>query len=137
MNDERIEPSIEHEYSIALTVEQDRETQQQMLVARVQTTREFTSFAYRIGLEMSCDLSKKEITLQIGGLSIPNVMMPSNGSAVSEERIVLMPAGSYRFTACKKARSISTDVVVTQMRAVNVVPVSNGFASVYALRHDS
>jgi hypothetical protein len=71
MSDERIEPSINHEYIVEVTTEIDTETREQMLVLRVTTTREFTSFAYDISLQLSVNESEKQLHLEIGGLSIP------------------------------------------------------------------
>lgn len=130
MSDERIEPSIEHEYLIEVDTEIDAETKERMLVVRVTTSREFTSFAYDITLNLTLDQASKQVHLEVGGLSIPSVMMPSKGGAVSERRIKLMPAGTYQFTVAKKARSLSTTISIAKNGGVSAKSASNAFATI-------
>lgn len=132
MSDERIEPSIEHEYIIEVGAATDRETKERMLVVRVRTTREFTSFAYEITLNLTFSEASKHVHLEVGGLSIPSVMMPSNGGAVSERRIHLMPSGTYEFTIAKKGRTLSTTINVAKSGNVTAKPASNAFAAINA-----
>lgn len=132
MSDERIEPSIDHEYLIEVGAETDRETKERMLVVRVRTSREFTSFAYEITLNLTFDQASKHIHLEVGGLSIPSVMMPSKGGAVSERRINMMPAGTYEFTIAKKGRTLSTTINVAKSGDVTAKPASNTFAAINA-----
>lgn len=132
MSDERIEPSIDHEYLVEVGAETDRETKERMLVVRVRTSREFTSFAYDISLNLKLDQASKQVHLEVGGLSIPSVMMPSKGGAVSERRIQLMPAGTYQFTIAKKGRTLSTTINVTKSGDVTAKSASNTFAAINA-----
>jgi len=130
MNDERIEPSIDHEYLIDVGAEVDAETRERMLVVRVQTVREFTSYAYDITLHLSINASKNQVLLEVGGLSIPSVMMPAKGGAVSESRVKLMPAGTYEFTIVKKNRTLTTTLAVTDTGNVTAMPAANAFAAI-------
>lgn len=130
MSDERIEPSISHEYIVEVATEIDAETREHMLVLRVTTTREFTSFAYDISLQLSVNESEKQLHLEIGGLSIPSVMMPSTGGAVSERKITLLPAGTYQLTVAKKSRTLETSITITKNGTVTAKQAANAFAVV-------
>jgi hypothetical protein len=130
MSDERIEPSINHEYIVEVTTEIDAETREQMLVLRVTTTREFTSFAYDISLQLSVNESEKKLHLEIGGLSIPSVMMPSTGGAVSERKTKLLPAGTYQLTVAKKSRTLESSITIAKNGTVTAKAAANAFAVV-------
>jgi hypothetical protein len=130
MSDERIEPSIDHEYIVEVAAEIDAETREQMLVLRVTTTREFTSFAYDISLQLRLNESEKHLHLEIGGLSIPSVMMPSTGGAVSERRINLLPAGTYQLTVAKKSRTLETSITIAKNGTVTAKAAANAFAAI-------
>lgn len=132
MSDERIEPSIDHEYIIEIETGVDNETRRPLVVVRVTTTREFTSFAYDISLDLSVDEAAKKMHLEVGGLSIPSVMMPSKGGAISERTIELLPAGTYQFTVAKKNRNLSTSFVIAENGSLTVTSASNSFALIRA-----
>lgn len=127
MSDERIEPSIDHEYLIDVGTEIDTETRDRMLVVRVKTVREFTSFAYDITLNLSVNAHTNHVHLEVGGLSIPSV---SKGGAVSESRVKLMPAGTYEFTIAKKNRTLVTTLAVSDTGNVAAAPAANTFAAI-------
>ena len=101
-----------------------------MLVLRVTTTREFTSFAYDISLQLRLNESEKQLHLEIGGLSIPSVMMPSTGGAVSERRINLLPAGTYQLTVAKKSRTLQTSITIAKNGTVTAKAAANAFAAI-------
>ena len=130
MSDERIEPSIDHEYLVDVGTEIDTETRDRMLVVRVKTVREFTSFAYDITLHLTVNINTQNVHLEVGGLSIPSVMMPSKGGAVSESRVKLMPAGTYEFTVAKKNRTLVTTLAVSDTGNVVAAPAANAFAAI-------
>lgn len=132
MSDERIEPSIDHEYIVELGTGIDKDSRQPTVVVRVTTSREFTSFAYEISLDLAVDHTAKTMHLEVGGLSIPSVMMPSKGGAVSERTIELLPAGTYQFTVAKKNRSLTTSFVIAKNGTLTVKSVSNSFALIRA-----
>jgi hypothetical protein len=132
MSDERIEPAIDHEYIIEIAAGVDRETRKPTLEVRVTTAREFTSFAYDISLELSVDEGAKTIHLEVGGLSIPSVMMPSKGGAVSARSLELLPAGTYQLTVAKKNRSLSTSLVIAKKGSLTVKSAANSFALIRA-----
>jgi len=132
MSDERIEPSIDHEYIVEIATGLDNDTRKPAVIVRVSTTREFTSFAYDISLELSVDHSAKSVHLEVGGLSIPSVMMPAKGGAVSERSIELLPSGTYHFTVAKKNRSLETSFVISKDGALTVKSASNSFAHIRA-----
>ncbi|MFN4984902.1 MAG: hypothetical protein ACK5BQ_10050 [Ignavibacteria bacterium] len=132
MSDERIEPSIEHEYIVEVETGVDKDTRMPTLVVRVTTAREFTSFAYEISLELSVDHAAKTMHLEVGGLSIPSVMMPSKGGAISERTLELLPAGTYQFTVAKKNRNLSTSFVIAKTGLLTMKSASNSFALIRA-----
>jgi hypothetical protein len=130
MSDERIEPSISHEYIVEVATEVDAETRERMLVLRVTTTREFTSFAYDISLQLTVSESEKQLHLEIGGLSIPSVMMPSTGGAVSERKVNLLPAGTYQLIVAKKSRTLETSLTIAKDGTVSAKAAANAFAAI-------
>lgn len=102
MTDDRLEPTIDHEYVVSLFryVPEDGPAQ---LGVRVVTTREFTSFAYQLAMNVRIDGVRRLLRIEIGGLSIPSVMMPSAGGAVAERLVVFPEIGVLDVEIARKS----------------------------------
>ena len=112
MSDDRIEPSIDREYTVSF-FRQTSEDNVKVLGVRVVTTREFTSFAYALGLNVTYDVARRQMLIEIGGLSIPTVMMPAAGGAVAERSVAFPDAGAIDVVITRKSSRQSARLMIT------------------------
>ena len=112
MSDDRIEPSIDREYTI-MFLRLKSEDSTNMLGVRVVTTREFTSFAYALGLNVAFDAVRRHLRIEIGGLSIPSVMMPAAGGAVAERSVAIPDDGPVDVEIVRKSSRQTARLVIT------------------------
>lgn len=112
MSDDRIEPSIDREYTVSF-FRQTSEDNVELLGVRVVTTREFTSFAYALGLNVTYDVARRQMLIEIGGLSIPTVMMPAAGGAVAERSVAFPDAGAIDVEIIRKSSRQSARLMIT------------------------
>lgn len=102
MNDERLEPSVDHEYILAFSLVTSESGAAQLRV-QVITTREFTAFAYTLGITTSLDISRARLRIELGGLSIPSVMMPAAKGAHGEQAVAMPPDGEYQVEVTRRS----------------------------------
>lgn len=112
MSDDRIEPSIDREYTVTF-VRVESEESGDLLGVRVVTMREFTSFAYALGLNVSFDAVRRHLRIEIGGLSIPSVMMPAAGGAVAERHVSFPDDGIIGVEIVRKSSRQMARLVIT------------------------
>lgn len=128
MSDDRIEPSIDHEYVVTFLRQTSKEMVDELLV-RVITTREFTSFAYSLGLNVTFDATRRALRIEIGGLSIPSVMMPAAGGASSERAVALPSDGPVDVEILRKSSRQAGRLIISKgALAVEMVDSPDGFA---------
>ena len=84
-----------------------------MLGVRVVTTREFTSFAYALGLNVTYDAARRLLRIEIGGLSIPTVMMPAAGGAMAERSVAFPDEGVIDVEIVRKSSRQSARLMIT------------------------
>lgn len=119
MNDERFEPKVDHEYVVTFSAGTSEAGQQQLMV-HVMTTREFTSYAYTLGLKAKLDLGRTKLSIEVGGLSIPTMMMPAAKGAFGERALVMPPDGSYDVELTRRSSQQRVVLHVQGGRPVNV-----------------
>jgi hypothetical protein len=112
MSDDRIEPSIDREYTVSFYRKASEESAE-MLGVRVVTTREFTSFAYALGLNVTYDAVRRLLRIEIGGLSIPTVMMPAAGGAMAERSVAFPDEGAIDVEIVRKSSRQSARLMIT------------------------
>lgn len=128
MSDDRIEPSIAHEYVVTFMRQTSKEMVDELLV-RVITTREFTSFAYSLGLNVTFDTTRRVLRIEIGGLSIPSVMMPAAGGAVSERAVAFPSDGVIDVEILRKTSRQAGRLMISKGAiSVEMVESPDGFA---------
>lgn len=128
MSDDRFEPSIDHEYVVTFMRRTSKELVDELIV-RVITTREFTSFAYSLALNVTFDTMRRVLRIEIGGLSIPSVMMPAAGGAESERAIAFPTDGAIDVEILRKtSRQAGRLVIAKGAIAVEMVDSPDGFA---------
>ncbi|MBU3699983.1 MAG: hypothetical protein FGM33_08255 [Candidatus Kapabacteria bacterium] len=125
MTEERIEPSVDHEYVVTFA-QATSEAGESLLSVHVVTTREFTSYAYTLGLNLTIDHARARITIEVGGLSIPSVMMPAAKGAFGEKAIVMPPAGSYVVEVTRRASSQCATLLVNEGGPTSIAPDAEG-----------
>lgn len=111
MTDDRLEPTIDHEYVVSFFRQAPVDGPVQLGV-RVVTTREFTSFAYELALNVRLDSARRLLRIEIGGLSIPSVMMPSAGGAVAERQVVMPESGVLDVEIARKSSMQQARLVI-------------------------
>ncbi|MEN9282432.1 MAG: hypothetical protein RL594_1367 [Bacteroidota bacterium] len=111
MTDDRLEPTIDREYVVAFFRQAAVDGPPQLGV-RVVTTREFTSFAYELALNVRLDAARGLLRIEIGGLSIPSVMMPSAGGAVAERYVVMPETGVLDVEIARKSSVQQSRLVI-------------------------
>ncbi len=112
MSDDRIEPSIDREYTVTFFRQTSKESSDTLGV-RVVTTREFTSFAYALGLNVTYDTARRLLRIEIGGLSIPTVMMPAAGGAMAERNVTFPDDGAIDVEIVRKSSRQGARLVVS------------------------
>ncbi|MEY3385386.1 MAG: hypothetical protein RIR53_197 [Bacteroidota bacterium] len=125
MSDERIEPSVEHEYEVTFRPGTS-EAGEQLLTVHVVTTREFTSYAYTLGLTLSIDHTRARITIEVGGLSIPTVMMPAAKGAYGERSVIMPPEGEYIVELTRRSSSQRATLRIHSDGRASITPDSQG-----------
>jgi len=129
MNDERIEPVIEHEYVVSLVNTTDEETGKPLLTARIRTTREFESFAYSIALDSRYVSSENRWNVDIGGLSLPSITRTTSGSAWSDVSIPMPFGCDLEIVLKKRGKNSSVQIALSQDGSITIVEVAgDGFA---------
>lgn len=112
MTDERIEPTIDHEFELELAMEADRDSGTQMLALRVRSVREFTAFSYAISLTDRSAPSKGLYGMEIGGLSIPSVVPGDAGGARNAVRHQFPADGTYELSVARRSKKRTAQFVV-------------------------
>ncbi|MFN4908984.1 MAG: hypothetical protein ACK475_09315 [Bacteroidota bacterium] len=136
MNDERFEPKVEHEYIVTFSAVVSEAGQQQLMV-HVMTTREFTSYAYSLGLTAKLDLGRTKLSIEVGGLSIPTMMMPAAKGAFGERALVMPPDGSYDVELTRRSSQQRVVLHVQGGRPVNVSEAADGGFALFRIAASS
>ncbi|MBU3679009.1 MAG: hypothetical protein FGM32_05315 [Candidatus Kapabacteria bacterium] len=128
MSDDRIEPSIDHEFVVTFMRQTSKEQVDELLV-HVITKREFTSFAYTLGLNVTFDTTRRVLLIEIGGLSIPSVMMPAAGGAASVRGVPFPSDGVIDVEILRKtSRQAGRLAILNGAISIEMVDSPDGFA---------
>lgn len=112
MSTDRIEPSIDHEFTLEITSVIDHETGTPMLQFLFRTVREFASFGYSINVKDASKPVPTEYTFELGGLSLPSHTSHAFGGAQTVVRRALPADGVYRLTIRRRARRFEAQITV-------------------------
>lgn len=113
MSTDRIEPSIDHEFTLAITSVIDHETGTPMLQFLFRTVREFASYGYAIVVKDASKAVPTEYCFELGGLSMPTHTSHSYGGAQTLVRRALPADGVYRLIVRRRTRTFEAQITVT------------------------
>jgi hypothetical protein len=136
MNEERFEPEVDHEYIVTFSASVSEAGQQQLMV-HVMTTREFTSYAYSLGLTAKLDLGRTKLTIEVGGLSIPTIMMPAAKGAFGVRALIMPPDGSYEVELTRRSSQQRVVLQVQGGRPALVSEVAEGGFALFRIAPSS
>lgn len=130
MNDERLEPTVTHEYRAQFAREMNPETGLQELVVTLTTTRELVSLGYTINLTSTHDTDTT--TIQIGGIGVARQALSRVGGAVGRVARPWPAVGTYTIVFDRKGKRdevtldvTSDSVVVRNIRGDAIVDVAD------------
>lgn len=119
MNTDRIEPTIDHEFTLDITSVIDRESGAPMLQFMFRTVREFSTFGYAIAVTDASKPAKTEYAFELGGLSLPAHTNHKFGGAQTIVMRSLPIDGTYALTVRRRTREYTA-----QINVVDGVPTS-------------
>lgn len=112
MNTDRIEPSIDHEFTLNITSVIDRESGAPMLQFMFRTVREFSTFGYVIAVKDASRPLPTEYTFELGGLSLPSHTNHAFGGAQSIVMRALPSDGVYPLTIRRRSRTYTATIII-------------------------
>ncbi len=114
MNTDRIEPSIDHEFTLNVSSVIDRESGAPMLQFMFRTVREFSTFGYAIAVKDASKPSPTEYTFELGGLSLPSHTNHAFGGAQTIVMRTLPSDGVYPLTIRRRSRTYSATIIIAR-----------------------
>jgi hypothetical protein len=112
MNTDRIEPTIDHEFTLDITSVIDRDSGAPMLQFMFRTVREFSTFGYAIAIKDASKPSPTEYAFELGGLSLPSNTNHSFGGAQTIVMRTLPIDGTYPLTIRRRTRQYTAQLHV-------------------------
>jgi len=112
-----MEPDVttpDHEFELRLERRVDGQTGQELLDLVVETVREFASYGYRLDLRESVDMTRRTITVEVGGVSLPNIATASPGRARGVSAIAMPADGAYEVRVVRKQRTVVFRVAIAK-----------------------
>ncbi len=95
------------EYTIAVRRQVDERDGQKYTVFEVRTVREFASFQYVLHVDGAYDAAARDISIRIGGVTVPPSLMPGSGPAIGGFAQPGLAAGQYTLTVRKGAKDVN------------------------------
>jgi len=115
--------SAGHEFEVSLRRRDDVEHNRVLLDIRVETTREFSAYGYRIELREAFDAEGRRIDVELGGITLPSMAAASSGRASGTCSIRMPVDGTYALRIGRKQRSADFS-----MRIIDGIPLPLGNA---------
>lgn len=112
MNTDRIEPSIDHEFTLNISSVIDRESGAPMLQFMFRTVREFSTFGYAIAVKDASKPSPTEYTFELGGLSLPSHTNHAFGGAQTIVMRALPADGAYPLVIRRRSRMYTATITI-------------------------
>lgn len=112
MNTDRIEPSIDHEFTLSISPVIDRDSGAPMLQFLFRTVREFSTFGYAIAVSDTSKPSPTEYAFELGGLSLPTHTNQTNGGAQTIMLRTIPADGAYPLIIRRRSRMYRAQLLI-------------------------
>ena len=114
MNTDRIEPTIDHEFTLDITSVIDRDSGAPMLQFVFRTVREFSTFGYAVAIKDASKPSPTQYAFELGGLSLPSNTNHRFGGAQTIVMRALPSDGTYPLTIRRRSRQYTAQIHVVE-----------------------
>jgi len=112
MSADRIEPSIDHEFTVEISTVTDRDSGATMMQFMFRTVREFSTFGYEIAIKDTSTDAPTQYAFELGGLSLPSHTNHSHGGAETSVLRVVPRDGTYPLTIRRRSRTYTAQITI-------------------------
>ena len=117
MSADRIEPSIDHEFTVEISTVTDRDSGATMMQFMFRTVREFSTFGYEIAIKDTSTDAPTQYAFELGGLSLPSHTNHAHGGAETSVLRVVPRDGTYPLTIRRRSRTFIAQITIADGKA--------------------